>query len=610
MALATNPPFRQYTGTDGQPLNGGSIFFGISNQNPETAPVTVYWDAAATQPAAQPVKTLNGYPARNGNIAQVFATGDYSITVRDINGVMMYTAAQASVFDAGSQLSSDLASKTDAAKGSGLSGHGGNLNYVAGTIGAVLNDICINPKMFPWLATGNGTTDDTAAIQAALDYLATKTTDGASIDFGASDYLVSALSATRRVRFTGKGATIKASTTTGDVLSLSAGASLSTIEGIKFDCASNRTAGAYLKLTGTFWVTIRDCSFWRYYTGIHGAGAVSIGVDNCQFEQGTPATTSSGGAGIKLDTALNTDWRLSNLIMDTNAGEPSYGIKAVWTDALTITSCDIINHGSTLAMLPGTGEAVAATFVTNSYFDNSVTGVEINPTGTGVINRAEFTGCWYGSNSFHNIYINQSGSTTILGLAFTGGKSVLSGGNGLVTQGAVTGLTVNGLQAGGNVGSGIALSGGTTGIISNCHLGLGPHTTANAFGLFLSTPTGDLLVENNIIKGNGTASIGGVVGTARIGQSNITAISNVVASAASITLPIGKRLVSVTGTNNIGTIVPSYADDERVLVFNAALTVTDGSNLVLAGNFVTAANSTLTLICDGVTWFEASRSVN
>jgi hypothetical protein len=47
-----------------------------------------------------------------------------------------------------------------------------------------------------------------------------------------------------------------------------------------------------------------------------------------------------------------------------------------------------------------------------------------------------------------------------------------------------------------------------------------------------------------------------------------------------------------------------------VLRFAGILTVTDGSNLKLAGNFTTAADSTLELVCDGTNWIELGRSAN
>jgi hypothetical protein len=46
------------------------------------------------------------------------------------------------------------------------------------------------------------------------------------------------------------------------------------------------------------------------------------------------------------------------------------------------------------------------------------------------------------------------------------------------------------------------------------------------------------------------------------------------------------------------------------LVFADALTVTDGSNLRLNGNFTTSADDTLTLVCDGTNWYEVARSAN
>lgn len=62
----------------------------------------------------------------------------------------------------------DLASTSDASKGSGMGGHNATLNYVAGTFGAVFNDVCVNVKMFPWLAKCDGTTNDIAAVTACI----------------------------------------------------------------------------------------------------------------------------------------------------------------------------------------------------------------------------------------------------------------------------------------------------------------------------------------------------------------------------------------------------------------------------------------------------------
>ena len=81
--LPVEQPFKVYTDRDGDPLDGGYIYFGQPGQNPITAPVTVYWDAAGTQPAVQPLRTTNGYIMRSGTPANVFFDGSYSELVQD-----------------------------------------------------------------------------------------------------------------------------------------------------------------------------------------------------------------------------------------------------------------------------------------------------------------------------------------------------------------------------------------------------------------------------------------------------------------------------------------------------------------------------------------------
>lgn len=85
-----------------------------------------------------------------------------------------------------------------------------------------------------------------------------------------------------------------------------------------------------------------------------------------------------------------------------------------------------------------------------------------------------------------------------------------------------------------------------------------------------------------------------------------------VASAGTVTLP-GFEFVTLTGTTTITSITAGPAGQRVTLLINTAITVTDGGNLKLAGNFVgSAANDTdaLSLISDGTNWIETSRSVN
>jgi len=84
-----------------------------------------------------------------------------------------------------------------------------------------------------------------------------------------------------------------------------------------------------------------------------------------------------------------------------------------------------------------------------------------------------------------------------------------------------------------------------------------------------------------------------------------------VASAAALTLPIGTRIAFISGVAAVTSLTAlGFAGRTVTLVFQGILTFTDGGNLKLAGNFVTTADDTITLLCDGTNWYEQSRSVN
>jgi hypothetical protein len=97
-ALSVQPPFPILTDIDGQPLEDGFIFIGVVNLAPITNPITVYWDAALTIPAAQPIRTRGGYPINSGTPARLYVGSDYSIQVQNRNGSVVYTSLNGNAF--------------------------------------------------------------------------------------------------------------------------------------------------------------------------------------------------------------------------------------------------------------------------------------------------------------------------------------------------------------------------------------------------------------------------------------------------------------------------------------------------------------------------------
>ena len=114
----------------------------------------------------------------------------------------------------------------------------------------------------------------------------------------------------------------------------------------------------------------------------------------------------------------------------------------------------------------------------------------------------------------------------------------------------------------------------------------------------------DLIETNNNYFGTGTVNYSSV--------SNSNAL-NTTASATALALREGNfKYYSVTGTTNITSIAEAANHRGKIIVLKFAdvLTFTDGSNLKLNGNFVTTADDTITLYCDGVNFHELGRSAN
>ena len=91
-ALSVQVPYPVFYDRDGQPLDNGNIYIGVTNLDPVTNPLQVYYDEALTITASQPLKTSNGYVYRNGTPAQLYVNAaNFSITVNDSNNLFVYS---------------------------------------------------------------------------------------------------------------------------------------------------------------------------------------------------------------------------------------------------------------------------------------------------------------------------------------------------------------------------------------------------------------------------------------------------------------------------------------------------------------------------------------
>lgn len=159
MATQVINPFHVFLDRNGDPVDAGYIYLGEVNQNPEPNPVQAYWDEALTIPAAQPVRTINGYPSRAGTPSIIYlASDDFSITVRDRNGTLVFTSLSATTL---SSLQQDLANDTDPNKGASLIGYRGETvaDWLTRINGTTLRSLGV---------VGDGVADDSDALEAAI----------------------------------------------------------------------------------------------------------------------------------------------------------------------------------------------------------------------------------------------------------------------------------------------------------------------------------------------------------------------------------------------------------------------------------------------------------
>lgn len=191
---------------------------------------------------------------------------------------------------------------------------------------------------------------------------------------------------------------------------------------------------------------------------------------------------------------------------------------------------------------------------------------------------------------------------------------------------ANTGNTMINCMAFGNTTSGILVDTGASGAVSI----YGGWSRDQPAGISVSTATAPVDIDGvhfeniptatqiiNITVPTSNVRIGPMCNFGSLLPGNTVTGTNLatpaIASAAAAVIPPTGDLFGVSGTTNISTLAAGWSGRRVTLVFAGILAVVHGtgsaSSIRLSGaaNFTTANGSTLTLVHNGVQWFEAGR---
>jgi len=341
MSIKVTPFFPVFTDIDGQPLENGKIYVGLPNVPTVSNQIQVYWDEALTLPATQPITTLGGYPSNNGTPAAFYVDQNYSLVVQNKLGTQVYASAS---------------------------------NVEAG--------VPRNVKDFG--ARGDGTTDDTDAIQSAINTVGAA--GGGTILFPEGDYKITDTVFIRYNSITLKGDSEgSAAIVAGSDFSGSGGSIPNTMLQVNDHTASGKL----------FHIAVKDLTLnATYFTGVdpvtgepnpnpavtclfHANWIHYMSVEGCTFYG---ANTGSDGIGALLTAvgpAFSEEFSMLNSFTDCEFSYNYHGMKFGVTGQGSINASQVYR-----CRLGGTGAGVGIEIrggtYNNSFVDNDI---EIYATG-------------------------------------------------------------------------------------------------------------------------------------------------------------------------------------------------------------------------------------
>jgi len=281
----------------------------------------------------------------------------------------------------------------------------------------------INVKTYG--AVGDGATDDTAAIQAALNAVPAS---GATVMLPAGTYVVSSTLTIDKdnTTFCGAGAASTIRVPSGalgiNVIQVGNGSSTRAqcaVRNLRITADGQKTAGVGIHLTKCFKIWLQNLLIEKQFRSLQYSNTTEVWLNASDIRD-----TKEHGLLITNDLMSGFDWYITDCVFD-NPDVVNTGSGIHWDggETLVVSGVDLLRFTVGFNVNPGNGRESRFGFLSNMIMDTSIdNNVHIGNSGTGNTVGLNFSNCWSGTAGNYGVLIDKNGSGIVQGIRWSNCK--------------------------------------------------------------------------------------------------------------------------------------------------------------------------------------------